>query len=158
MSVVFENTGLRIFHVLTETTLAGINVSDPDTKNIARISFFGLVEPIFFSFASRQFELLKGISKLLMTSLLRSPSSQDLQQLSLSFFLLLLLHPKFARFATILLISLPSPSLSPRKSQDLQQFSFSFFLLLLLLFSPPTSYPQFLRHERTGAGGEQRGK
>ena len=36
MSVIFENTGLRIFHVLTETTLAGINVSDPDTKNMSR--------------------------------------------------------------------------------------------------------------------------
>ena len=51
MSVIFENAGLRIFHVLTETTLAGINVSDPDTKNISRVSFFGLVEPTFFSFA-----------------------------------------------------------------------------------------------------------
>ena len=33
MSVIFANTGLRIFHILTEVTFAGINLSDPDKKN-----------------------------------------------------------------------------------------------------------------------------
>ena len=53
MSVIFANTGLRIFHILTEVTFAGINLSDPDTtKNN------NLFEDHFYDFHSYRIRFL----------------------------------------------------------------------------------------------------